>query len=146
MSSDADDRSSLVLLDLSSTVDHNILVRRIRHWVSISGIALDWLTSCLADRSFIVSEGESDIAPLFCGAPQGSVLGPLLFFLNLLQLGAIVKRYNVAYHFYADDIQLHGSFKPSEVFTVTRFLVCGLDSRKLLTSEQQQNRSSSHGT
>lgn len=114
MASDVGDCSVLVLLDLSSAfdaVDHHILIKRLRDWVSISGIALDWFASYLADRSFTVSIGDfvSDSSPLSCGVPQGSVEGPLLFSLYLLPLGQIINSFNITYHLYADDIQLHHS-------------------------------------
>lgn len=96
MAADDGKCSLLVLLDLSSvfdTVDHGILLNRLNHLVGISGTALVWFSFYLTERSFSVSVGQfmSDIAPLSCGVPQGSVLGPMLFCLYMLPLGQIIS-------------------------------------------------------
>ncbi|XP_013871818.1 RNA-directed DNA polymerase from mobile element jockey [Austrofundulus limnaeus] len=54
---DSGDHVILVLLDLTAafdTVDHSILLMRLQHQVGISGTALDWLRSYLANRTFSV--------------------------------------------------------------------------------------------
>lgn len=66
----------LVLLDLTvafDTVNHTIILSRLKQCVSIKGTAQKW--------SFYVYLGEfsSFAAPLSCGIPQGSILGPMLF-------------------------------------------------------------------
>lgn len=120
MSADSGKCTVLVLLDLSSafdTVDHQVLLGRLRDHVGLSGSVLQWFTSYLSGRSFCVSANQikSESVNLLCGVPQGSVLGPILFLLYLIPLGKIIQRFrDVSYHLYADDIQLYCSFKPAK--------------------------------
>lgn len=71
-------------LDLSAafdTIDHSILLNRLRHSFGLSGIVHQWLHSYLTGRTQVVRLGSHISSPvsLVCGEPQGSVLGPLLF-------------------------------------------------------------------
>ena len=77
--------TALTLLDLSAafdTMDHTILLRRLGNWFGVSGKALDWFKSHLTGRSQRIKLGNclSFRSDLSFGVPQGSVLGPLLFY------------------------------------------------------------------
>ncbi len=81
--------SILILLDLSSafnTVNHDDLISCLKNLVGISDVALDWFISYLSNRSFSVVLGDvsSSHAPLFCGVPQGFILGPFPFYVHTI--------------------------------------------------------------
>ncbi len=78
---------------------------------------LKWFRSYLASRSFSVRIGNflsSLHAPLSCGVLQGSILGPILFSLYLLPLGAIIAKHKVSFHCYANDLQIYLTIKPTD--------------------------------
>lgn len=115
-----DDRKCaiLVLLDLSAafdTIDHGIMVSRLRERFGINGTALQWFTSYLQDRCQCIHlKGDSsDPSTLHFGVPQGSVIGPIMFTAYTAPLGDIVRRHSVRLHLYADDTQLYTSFDPT---------------------------------
>ena len=80
----------LILLDLSPAFDtiHTILLHRLKTWFNITGTALEWIKSYLANRNqhiIIINdlEGQTKVTSspvtLTYGIPQGSVLGPIMF-------------------------------------------------------------------
>ena len=111
--------SVLGLLDLSAafnSVDHRILLNRLRLWVG--GQVQLWSGSphisqvqmfCVAANSHM-----SHFTMMKHGVPQGSILGPLLFSLSMLPLGHVIQSHRVSFHFYADNTQLYFPVKTTD--------------------------------
>ena len=117
LSVDNGDEVVLLLLDLSAafdTIDHSLLLKRLRSRYGITDLALKWLSSYIQGRkqSVIIGDSSSSTADMNCGIPQGSVLGPILFAMYTASLGDIIRAHGVKYMFYADDTQLYISVAP----------------------------------
>ena len=107
--------TGLCLLDLSAafdTIDHTILLHRLKSWFGFTDTVLSWIQSYLSSRSFTVDINgiKSPPSKLLYGVPQGSVLGPLLFILYTTPLSSIISQSSVNHKLYGDDTQLLLSF------------------------------------
>ena len=111
------DVAALVLLDLSAafdTIDHDVLLQRLSETFGVTDVAHMWFRSYLSGRTQYVRCGSSRSSTtyLVCGVPQGSVLGPVLYTVDLVSL---IESHSLSPHLYSDDTQVYGSCLPAAV-------------------------------
>ena len=97
-----------VFIDLRKafdTVDHRLLCKKLEFY-GIRGIAQDWITSYLSNRTQHVNyDGHaSDNLEITCGVPQGSILGPQLFILYVNDMCNVSKL--LKFILFADDTNI----------------------------------------
>ena len=98
--------SCRVFLDLKKafdTVNRNILLDKLNHY-GFRRIINDWFSSYLKNRTQTTQVGHhvSDKAVVGCGVPQGSILGPLLFLLYVID----IHRCSNKFLFFADETNI----------------------------------------
>ena len=103
---------AIILLDLSAafdTVDHKILIDRLKADFGITGGVLKWINSHLGNRTFSVKirNAYSHKITLLFGVRQGSLLGPILFILYTKEVTIITEKYGLKVQVYADGHQLY---------------------------------------
>ena len=96
--------TGMVLIDLQKafdTIDYEILLKKIP-FLGFAATTVEWFTSYLSKRTFRINvkNAYSQLADLNCGVPQGSILGPLLFLLNVNDM---IQAVDCDLFLYADD-------------------------------------------
>ena len=97
---------AVILLGLPAafdTVDHKILIDRLKADFGITGGVLKWIKSYFGNRTFSVKIRNA--------YPQWSLLGPILFILYTKEVTIITEKYGLKVQVYADDHQLYIGFK-----------------------------------
>ena len=115
---DSRSEAVLVLLDLSSafdTLDHQILLERLKTRFGVEGSALSWFRVILPItlKWSLFNNSSSSSRQLMYSVPQGSVLGPLLFTLYFAPVEDVIRAQGIDCMFYAADIQLYVALKPT---------------------------------
>ena len=84
--------TGVVFLDTFDSVDHSILLEKV-HFYGVADRELMWLKSYLTARKqqCLINGCLSSQSNLLCGVPQGSILGPLLFFIYINDLPNCLK-------------------------------------------------------
>ena len=96
------------------TVDHTILLNKLQHY-GIRGVVHKWFSNYLSNREQFVKFNEtiSSQRTIKCGAPQGSILGPLLFLIYTNDLCSVSKALD--FILFADDTNIFFSHKNTNV-------------------------------
>ena len=86
-------------------VDHNTLIQKLNYHC-VRGTNENWFSSFLENRiQFVSINGySSDLHFIRCGVSQGSILGPLLFLININDVHYAINHCKV--HHFADDTKL----------------------------------------
>ena len=104
--------NGIVFLDIRKAFDsinHKILLRKLKNQFGIHDIELKWFESYLTNREQVCLENGHTSLPkkIRCGVPQGSILGPLLFLLYVNDMPDHSKK--TTPYLYADDTQISSS-------------------------------------
>ena len=88
------------------SVNHKLLIHKLKNSYQISGTALRWLSSYLENRKqrVIVNGKSSDWVPVRSGTPEGGIISPLLFALFVNDLPDKIKTNCLLF---ADDVKLY---------------------------------------
>ena len=110
-------------MDLSAgfdTIDHELLLSRLKHDFGIRSTALNWFRSYLSDRKHRRPKINRNV-PDF-GVPRGSILGPVLFILYTTPFTCLIEKYSIRHKMFSYDTQLNHSESPKNYSDLVRSL------------------------
>ena len=121
------------------TVDHDILLERLRMSCGIHGAAVSWISAFFCQRTHTVaSDGKmSETSSVTSGVPRGSVVGPILFLLYTANVVSMAEMHGINLHSYADYSELNLRSSAYDInLTLLRFVSC-IDAIDRWMSENQ---------
>ena len=100
--------TGVLYVDLSKafdTISHSTITTKLKSF-GILGTPNEWFINYLFNRKLLVCYNGtlSSPQPLYCGVPQGSIIGPLLFLLHFNDATNVIRRCRILK--YADDTVL----------------------------------------
>ncbi len=103
--------NGVVFIDLKKafdTIDHQIMLQKLRNY-GIDQMSLTWFESYLSNRiqKCRVNDQLSNSAPVTCGVPQGSNLGPIHFLIYINDLPNCLN--HAIPRMFADDMSINYS-------------------------------------
>ena len=125
---DAGELTGAVFIDLSKafdTLSHASIIDKLPSF-GIHGTATEWFTDYLfARKQSVQYDGFlSDEQSVYCGVPQGSILGPLLFIMHFNSVCSVLQKCKILK--YADDTVLYVAGK--DTMSIEKDLQCDLRS------------------
>ena len=103
-------RTDIIYFDFSKafdSVNHDILLHKLKYFYNLDGRLLKFITNYLCDREqqVVIGNSTSTRKAVLSGVPQGSILGPILFvlFINDLPKGL---SHGTELALYADDTKI----------------------------------------
>ena len=126
-----------VFIDLRKAfdmVDHSCLLEKLK-MIGVHSQEHVWFTDYLFNRhqTIVYENCKSESFPVFCGVPQGSILGPLLFLVYINSLHKCLENSNVVQ--YVDDAVIYTSHKEKrtlELMLTQDNIANWLDKNKLI--------------